>query len=155
MLIDEPQVLEVTEAFRALLRETMSEYAELPASELRGIELRSGVYETIHFGAHVDGYDQFPEFGAPMSERWRQGYGVCDNLDQILAHYPELEAPGREFFVTLTEVRRDEQTPTGGWRWHKWGRYIGTFERQYEYLYDEVGIERVFCFQIYERKTHA
>jgi hypothetical protein len=48
----------------------------------------------------------------------------------------------------LTEVRKDDQPKQGGWRWHKWGPYIGTHEKQFEYLADEEGIERVFCYHI-------
>jgi hypothetical protein len=31
------------------------------------------------------------------------------------------------------------------------GRYIGKHDPQYEYLYDEVGIDHVYCYHIYEK----
>lgn len=33
----------------------------------------------------------------------------------------------------------------------KWGEYIGKHNPQCEYLYDEVGIEQVYCYHVYEK----
>ncbi|MHA1169977.1 MAG: hypothetical protein ACTSRU_19285 [Candidatus Hodarchaeales archaeon] len=81
---------------------------------------------------------------------YRDNYGVCDNIDQILKRYPELEQPDRYFMVTLKEIRREDQPDRGGWRWHKWGEYIGDQKSEHEYLYDEE-IDSVICFHIYEQ----
>ena len=75
--------------------------------------------------------------------------GVCDNYKQILKKW-DLDALEERVFVSLVEIRREHQSPTGGWRWHKWGEYIGDHDPQYEYLYDEKDIDRVFTFHIYE-----
>lgn len=83
-------------------------------------------------------------------ENYRENYGVCDNIEQILNKYPELEQEDRYFFVTLVEIRRENQPEKNGWRWHKNGEYIGEQESNYEYLYDE-NIDSVVCFHIYER----
>jgi hypothetical protein len=40
----------------------------------------------------------------------------------------------------------------GGWRWHKWGPYIGTQEPKCEYIHDEPEIEEVFTYHVYELK---
>jgi len=76
-------------------------------------------------------------------------FGVCDSYDQVLARWPSLETDPRHFQIWLTEVRREDQSEHGGWRWHKWGPYLGTYEIKHEYLYDE-DIERVFPFSIIE-----
>ena len=34
-----------------------------------------------------------------------------------------------------------------GWRWHKWGPYIGTQDPQCEYLADEPEIKEVFVYR--------
>ena len=131
-------------------------------------EERTGIYRIGHFGSSdfLRSWEQYPDFDpipvtddmpAHMKEdAWeggvsRNAYGVCDSIEQLLKHFPELEAPGREFVVTLSEVRKDNQPSSGGWRWHKWGPYIGAHDPQYEYLYDEVGIEAVLVYHIYER----
>ena len=82
-------------------------------------------------------------------------YGVADNLEQILEQYAiDLENPNRKFCVALEVVKKDEQPEDGGWRWHKWGPYIGNHKIQCEYLYDEVGIEQVLLYHIYEIPKH-
>lgn len=106
-----------------------------------------GVYTRGSFGhnGYVPGWEDWPKMdnGSP--------YGVCDNYQQILVRYPELQAEDRTFVVFMTRVTHAEQPDSGGWRWHKWGEYIGTHELQHEYLYDEKGIEEVFCYHIYEK----
>lgn len=131
-------------------------------------EERVGIYRVGHFGSSdfLRGWESYADFAPlPVTDAMpphmredaydgsvsRNSYGVCDSVEQLLAHFPELEAPGREFVVTLTEVRKADQSPTGGWRWHKWGPYIGNHNPQYEYLYDEEGIDAVLVYHIYER----
>ncbi len=79
-------------------------------------------------------------------------YGVCDFYDQILAKWPIIEESERKFIITLAPVRRVEQPETGGWRWHKWGMYIGLQKVDSEYIYDCKDVSVVYCFRIYEIK---
>lgn len=114
--------------------------------------LSKGVYEIGHFGSSrwPDGFDDSPQFGD--TKFWC--YGVCDNVDQILAACPEIGASEqRQFVITLTPVVRARQPSEGGWRWHKWGDYIGAHEPQHEYLHDEKGIDQVLVYHVYERQS--
>lgn len=80
-------------------------------------------------------------------------YGVCDNYQQILKEYPELEADKeRHYTIGLTPVMKEHEPPNGGWRWHKWGPYIGTQESKAEYLYDEPTITLIYTYTIIELK---
>lgn len=130
------------------------------------VELAHGVYQINHFNGgntldRSDGWgsleSDYPALGEITETRFGQlgsfnSYGVCDNYQQVLDQCPELVSdPKREFVLFLTEVRRENESPEGGWRWHKWGPYIGTFNPQCEYLYDEIGIDRVFTYHIHER----
>lgn len=132
------------------------------------VEERVGIYQVTHFGSthFLRAWEHYPLFyslevnanmPAHMKESSYDGlvdrnpYGVCDNADQLLKHFPELEASDRQFVVTLTEIRKDEQPRNGGWRWHKWGPYIGNHTPEHEYLYDEEDIDVVFVYHIYER----
>jgi hypothetical protein len=145
MLVNEPYVLNPS----PILQMIAAVNGNRPGSE----EVRPGVYLVGHFGSSrfpCPGYESYPEFGRAPDNTYRSAYGVCDSIEQVLTLFPELEAPGREFIVTLTEVRRDVQGSTGGWRWHKWGPYIGSHTPLFEYLYDE-SIERVFVYHIYEK----
>lgn len=76
-------------------------------------------------------------------------YGVCDSYHQILARWPHLAADPEPYMIALVEVRKEDQSADGGWRWHKWGDYIGSKDPQYEYLFDEPDIDVVFTFHIY------
>ncbi len=93
--------------------------------------------------------DMWADDDAPVPE-----YGVVDSVEQFVERFGgALEKDPGEYAVGFTEVRRDDQEPEGGWRWHKWGSYHGKHEPQHEYLYDEDGIDRVFTFRVMRRKA--
>lgn len=119
-----------------------------------------GVYEIGHFGASDfpgKGYTSWPGVpsfpGEPETKPLSIGcYGVSDSVQQILDKCPELQNdPDRKFVVTVTRVRKADQSPVGGWRWHKWGPYIGDKAPSTEYLYDEPEIDEVLVYHIYEK----
>ena len=56
----------------------------------------------------------------------------------------------KKFVILLTPVFKEDQPESCGWRWYKWGQYIGKYEPKCEYLYDEEGIDYVYCFTILE-----
>lgn len=80
-------------------------------------------------------------------------YGVADNLEQVKVYLKEfIDDPGRKFVIEYSIITKD---PTnfgqgGGWRWHKWGPYIGVQKPTTEYLDDEPEIDQVYIFHIYE-----
>ena len=98
-------------------------------------------------------YKEKENFNNPIY--WRN-YGVCDNASQVMDYYDSLYEQHKDymedkkFIILLTPIIRKEQDEDGGWRWHKWGKYIGKFKPQCEYLYDEQGIDYVYCFHILE-----
>lgn len=110
--------------------------------------IECGCYLIGHFGGShfMRGYDQYPELESVES------FGVCDSWEQLKEKCKELHDPDRRFVVTLTEIRREDEPDEGGWRWHKWGPYIGNHKIECEYLKDEVGIESVCVYHIYEKK---
>lgn len=83
-------------------------------------------------------------------------YGVADNASQVIDYYKSLldiygdYMNSHKFVILLTPIFRESQPERGGWRWHKWGTYIGDFNPQHEYLYDEQGIDYVWVFSILE-----
>ena len=80
-------------------------------------------------------------------------YGVADSVEQFIEKFgKKLEESPNEYCVGFTEVKRADQPKEGGWRWHKWGEYIGTKEPQYEYLHDEPEIESVVTFSVMRRR---
>lgn len=116
-------------------------------------KLYNGIYEIGHFNGKYEfegKFEDYPSFEQTNEDEYLGAYGVCDNYQQILDKYPELMVRDRKFFVTLCKVTAAEEESPGGWRWHKWGTYIGTHDPQYEYIADETGIEFVYCYHIYE-----
>lgn len=112
------------------------------------ITYQDGIYENPYYPFNGDHWSK--SMGIKIIDEW-VAYGVADNYEQILEHYPfEVNNPKSNYVIILTEVRKDNQPSDGGWRWHKWGEYIGTQNPQYEYLYDEKDIEKVYCYHIYE-----
>jgi len=113
-------------------------------------KLADGIYQISHFGCTgypSSDYDQYPEIGAIHC------YGVCDHYQQILDKCPLLISSNRKFLITVTKIEKSNEPIEGGWRWHKWGEYIGEQKPQCEYLVDEPLIKEVFVYHIYERVT--
>lgn len=91
----------------------------------------------------------------------KSSYGVADSIEQIKEYYKEeIEDPTRKFFIEGTPVFQEVENrgKGGGWRWHKWGPYIGKLDPQYEYLDDEdfgPDFKYIICFHIYEVLTNG
>lgn len=112
-------------------------------------KLQDGIYEIGHFGSShfLRDYEHY------IDDLSVGGYGVCDSVDNLLDKCPELTKSERKFVVTVTPIRRGDEPKEGGWRWHKWGEYIGKYEPQCEYISDEPEIEEVLIYHVYEKIT--
>lgn len=87
-------------------------------------------------------------FGGEYAE-----YGVCDSPDQFFEHEVGkfIEQSELKYVVAFSKISKRSQPSEGGWRWHKWGPYIGKKEPKYEYIYDEgPEIEEVYVYHIYQ-----
>ena len=52
--------------------------------------------------------------------------------------------------IAIVLIIKKFQPEDGGWRWHKWGPYIGVKEPHAEYIFDEGDdIKFVWCFHLY------
>lgn len=146
MLIDEPKVLAASnDPILALI-------ATVNGREPGAVRLQQGVYEVGHYGSSsfMRGYDEYPNLGPEHGS-----YGVCDGAENALDVLKVLQDPARQFVLVLTKVTRDKENAGlgGGWRWHKWGEYIGRQQPTTEYLDDEPEIDSVYCYHVYERAT--
>jgi hypothetical protein len=73
-----------------------------------------------------------------------------------IGHFGSSYFPRRricKFVISFTRVLKSNQPSAGGWRWHKWGPYMGTQNSQREYLHDEPSISEIFCYHIMEKVT--
>lgn len=81
-----------------------------------------------------------------------QGYGVCDTIDQILEYY-DFENDSRKFAIFLTAIYKEDQPEEYGFRFSKWGPYIGTKELiGADYIYDEPNVDMVYVWEVLEIK---
>lgn len=109
----------------------------------------TGIYRHDGYAFNFNGFIE-EKCNENIVDEWVQ-YGVCDNYKQILERYNNLLSnPNKNYVIGLSVVERKNQSPEGGWRWHKWGEYIGTQNPEHEYLYDDTHIDKVYCFHIYE-----
>ena len=83
------------------------------------------------------------------TEKLINEYGVVDSPEQLRALY-DFEADPRQLAISFVLLEKKNMAPEGGWRWHKWGPYLGTQNPQCEYLYDEPDIYEVYVYHIYE-----
>jgi len=115
--------------------------------------LREGVYQIAHWSFDMflskEHWDEYPDL--QLGDEYTSPYGVCDSLEQFMGKIGDwLDGQLDPFIVSLTPVRKVDQSKDGGWRWHKWGPYIGEQEPTTEYLHDEPNIDEVFCYHIYK-----
>lgn len=96
-------------------------------------------FEEILFEINADGTDA----------RYLSSYGICDYPRQLLEVFPKLVSCDEKYCVSFVKVEKVNQPERHGWRWHKWGQYIGIQNPQHEYLFDEMDIDTVYTFSIY------
>ncbi len=122
-----------------------------------------GQYRIQHFSfGHMlprGQWEDYGEIGSIQTQSYggietepANSYGVCDSPEQFMATVgPFLEASPDEYVVSFTPIRKADQPPDGGWRWHKWGPYIGEHRPQCEYIYDEPAIDEVYVYHFFRR----
>lgn len=112
--------------------------------------------QRIADGMYLCGHWSVDQLNVPIYEWWRERgqppdydeYGVCDTPEQPVERFKLRERP-EQLFVSYVQIRRADQPRDGGWRWHKWGPYIGDQQPTCEYLHDEPVIEQVYTYHIY------
>lgn len=83
-------------------------------------------------------------------------YGVADNLEQVKEYFSyQIADTENKYIISLTPVfqHKENRNKCDGWRWSRWGPYIGKLERQFEYLDDEDfgdDFKSVLFFELYK-----
>ena len=139
----------------------------------------TGIYLTHLNGHNdIDGLTNHYEITRRQSKTDLYCLGVSDNATQIKKHIErclheyqygnsntheyffdgedlfdymnEFKDQPLEFVILLTPIANHHDLSSwGGWRWHKWGEYIGKHTPRYEYLDHETGIDFVFVWELY------
>lgn len=110
--------------------------------------LREEINDTV--GIKIIEYPKLELDGEHIPE-----YGTCDHIgqleDKIISKLKLIhQKTGRMFFISTGIVIKEEQPKEMGWRWHKWGPYIGDKKPTTEYLYDEPDFDYVMLWSIKE-----
>ena len=148
----------------AISKEHNFEY--IPQCDESWMQFGIGIYQcNIEFNFSHEEFLEFDNVGSiPFDQSFevfapsylKAQYGVGDSIEQIKEYFKEeIEDPNRKYFIAVTPVFQDKENKGGGWRWHKWGEYIGKLEPKCEYLDDEDfgdDFEYVICFHLYEVK---
>ena len=116
-------------------------------------EIETGIFISPSFSFNNSIQNKKNEyFGFVSEDEYLGPYGVCDNAEQVKQKYSKwLNDPELKFCVSFTKITKSEEPESGGWRWHKWGSYIGDKNPQCEYIYDEDDdIQEVYCYHIYQ-----
>lgn len=92
----------------------------------------------------------YHEAVAKQALEFPEDYGVCDYPEQIAEKFPMLVSDPRRFIIVFREVHKEDQPERDGWRWHKWGAYIGDQKSEAEYIADEPVVTLVYTFSILE-----
>lgn len=133
------------------MRELIDKIEEISFEELESFlnNVDVGIYETCFSGRIVQ--DMFNvKLAHYYIFEYKEPYGLCDNYEQILKAYPELQDPNRTFIITYSWMFRKDEPSEGGFRYHKNGGYIGDLNARHEYFYDDKHIDKLMNFNIYE-----
>ena len=60
--------------------------------------------------------------------------------------------PDAVYLIRFYPVFNHHDGKTGGWRWHKWGPYLGKHTPKCEYLDEEKNIDYVLLWHLYPLK---
>lgn len=136
----------------------------------------TGIYlEALNARHHIERLTDYKTVN-PMSNKYLctvNTYGVADNATQVIRHlenslktYFYVNDFDDDFYLGKSLVKMIELYPEyklvllmtphvntkdcswGGWRWHKWGEYIGVHEPRHEYLSCEQGIDYVLSYSL-------
>ncbi len=120
----------------------------------RPTRLAEGRYQCTHWSFEHSVRDALETWPEDLPGEGLDAIGVCDSPDQFWLKFGGALADStRKFVVSFVEVSKADQPIDGGWRWHKWGGYVGDGEPTTEYLHDEPKFDRVFTYHVYEVKS--
>lgn len=140
------------------------------------IEQKPGIWECSSGNFHidlkdldieVDSYPYITTYGNYLSRKQYlelvnldsrpdiiNAYGVCDNIEQLESYARAcIDNTEYTYVLSMMPVLKCVQPENDGWRWGKWGEYIGVQTPEADYIFDEPEIEKVYCFHIYAVKN--
>lgn len=121
---------------------------------------------------HTSAYETYKHWPASSL-----AYGVSDNVTQVFNHLNQVletyltkdnthsffirgkrlykfltDNPDAIYLIRFYPVFNHHDDKIGGWRWHKWGPYLGKHTPQCQYLDEEQNIDYVLLWHLYPLK---
>ncbi|HMG12787.1 MAG TPA: hypothetical protein VK571_06415 [Gemmatimonadaceae bacterium] len=116
--------------------------------------ISTGIYSVATFNFNLLLDDDWDDFPNELPGGLEESYGVVDSVEQFTDRFwGALSDDPHGYVVAFTRVRKSEQPTEGGWRWCKWGPYLGVGSPQCDYLHGEPHFNEVFCFHVYRHKS--
>lgn len=121
----------------------------------------------IEYATNYTFYRRYPSLAYGVSDNASQ---VLDNLKHALEIYLTKNSthdfftrgkrlykyltkyPDAVYLIGFTPIFNHHNGASGGWRWHKWGRYLGKHTPECEYLDEETNIDYVLIWHLYPLK---
>lgn len=152
-LIYDPEEFIFKREMNPKVYDTLEEYYKQLKVKDTIVKIRDGVYEYWDSNdIEIPGYKSDSSFVNDEGRYTYLPYGVCDNPDQIFERDERIQQyiddPNHDFIIQMHYISKKQQPEKWGWRWHKWGRYIGEHEITCEYLYDEPIVEGVWLYSM-------
>lgn len=158
MLVNLTPIQTEIERRKQIAKENNFDY--IPQSNPMWIQ-ETGIYQSsFPYNFQIDEFEELQKFTWKDRDKIfpnyeKATYGVADNIEQIKEYYKEEIADvNKKYVIALTPVwqNKENKNKFDGWRWHKWGEYIGKLNPQCEYLDDEDfgdNFEYVLTFELY------
>ena len=161
MLVDLTPIKEEQDRRKGIAKEHNFEYL---SQDDKSLKQETGIYQcAFSFNFSEDEFEELQKLS--WDDRYKIfpnfekiTYGVADNIEQIKDYYKEeVGDKKKKYSICVTPVWQEKENKGkgGGWRWHKWGEYIGKLNPQFEYLDDEdfgEDFEYVLTFTLYAVK---
>lgn len=75
-------------------------------------------------------------------------YGLADDEHQIKKEFSFLDRSREKYVIIVKPIHRENEPSSGGFRYHRHGRYIGRQLLKNEYLYDDTHVDYIMKFSI-------
>lgn len=132
----------------AITDEDVEEY-DLHLDTLKREELAGCYLSDPNVASHLFDQLTFHKF----AKRRAVKSGICDNASQVInKHSKIVKDKNKKYIIFLSPVFKCDQQVGTGFRWSRYGKYIGVQDQSEKLLVDEPYIEFIFKYSIYEIK---
>lgn len=120
---------------------------EIKQTEKETINLTTGIYK--HYYLDFDNEIKNSINRNPIFEG-KKAYGLCDNYQQVLNNFKEIESNDTKYFILLKEIKKSDLKKEKEYKYSSWGGYYGDFNIKEKFFSLEKGLDIITAFHIME-----